>query len=312
MNKKKILLIGSSVMELSLNMFRLPDVGESVTDDGGVAYLPGGGATGVAVALSRLGADCVFCSKLGADSHGQSLYEHYRDMGINTSAIKVDHDYPTGLTVILREGNGTERRILYPGANENLTVENIAEAFAEQPDAMILDPTIPAAAAAAAGKIASVKGIPICICPAGGVSAPAFDALPAAEILVMDEATAERLTDIRPSGAESSLRCALAAYRKVHTHYLMIRLSGMRGTFYYDGKHYGMVPIVGNVRHPQDISNLDDAYFASLVLGYLVGGDIKSAIQLGESALALCALAGGGVKGFPTTTEVYQFLSKNR
>ena len=40
-DKKRILLIGSSVMELSLNMYRLPEAGERLTDDGGVAYLPG-------------------------------------------------------------------------------------------------------------------------------------------------------------------------------------------------------------------------------------------------------------------------------
>ena len=80
-NKRKILLIGSANMDLSMNMYKLPEPGETLIDDGGVAYVPGGKGANAAVALTRLGATCVFSTKLGADVHGQKLYNYYKEMG---------------------------------------------------------------------------------------------------------------------------------------------------------------------------------------------------------------------------------------
>ena len=42
MANKRILVIGSANMDLSLNMYKLPEAGETLIDDGGVAYIPGG------------------------------------------------------------------------------------------------------------------------------------------------------------------------------------------------------------------------------------------------------------------------------
>ncbi|MCQ2413242.1 MAG: PfkB family carbohydrate kinase [Clostridia bacterium] len=311
MDKRKILMIGSSVMELSLNMFQLPEPGQTVTDDGGVAYLPSGGATGLAVALSKLGADAMLCTKLGADAHGQSMYENYRELGIDTCAVKVDHEFPTGLCVTIKEGDGAERRVIYPGANENLTVENIQEAFGLNPEMLVLDLTLPAAVTSAAAKIASAKGIPFAVCPTDGIGDSPVGTLPQSEFFVIDDVTAEKMCGTRPAGTDSCLRAALAVYRQIHTKYLVIRLD-RRGTFFYDGKHYGMVPPVGNGKLCGAARDLTDVYNASLLLGYLTGGDVKGSAMLAESAMAVFAAKGATHAVYPTTPEVYEFLSRNR
>ena len=91
---KRILVIGSSNMDLSMNMYKLPNPGETLTDDGGVAYTPGGKGANAAVAFKKLGADVVFSTKLGADLHGQKLYGFFKETGLNTTYIKVDRDNP--------------------------------------------------------------------------------------------------------------------------------------------------------------------------------------------------------------------------
>ena len=75
MANKKILVIGSANMDLSMNMYKLPQAGETLIDDGGVAYVPGGKGANAAVAFAKLGAESIFCAKLGADLHGQRLYQ---------------------------------------------------------------------------------------------------------------------------------------------------------------------------------------------------------------------------------------------
>ena len=83
----KILLIGSANMDLSMNLYRVPEPGETVLDDGGIAYTSGGKGANSAVAFAKLGANCLFCTKLGADAHGQRLFNYYKEVGINTSCI---------------------------------------------------------------------------------------------------------------------------------------------------------------------------------------------------------------------------------
>ena len=85
MSKKRVLVIGSSNLDFVMNMSKLPGAGESIVDNGGVAYIPGGKGANAAIALSRLGAESVLCAKLGADIHGQKLYNYYKEVGLNTS-----------------------------------------------------------------------------------------------------------------------------------------------------------------------------------------------------------------------------------
>ena len=60
MAAKKILVIGSANIDLSMNMFRVPASGETIIDDGGVAYTPGGKGANAALAFKKLGAEVVF------------------------------------------------------------------------------------------------------------------------------------------------------------------------------------------------------------------------------------------------------------
>ena len=113
MAEKRVLIIGSSNMDLSLNVYRAPREGETVVDDGGVAYTPGGKGANAAIAFSRLGASAVFSTRLGADSHGQQLYNFYKESGLDTSYIKVDREAPTGFAVVIKEAVGSNRIIVY-------------------------------------------------------------------------------------------------------------------------------------------------------------------------------------------------------
>ena len=113
MEKKRILIVGSSNLDFVMNMYKLPEAGESLVDNGGVAYIPGGKGAAAAIAFNRLGAESVLCAKLGADIHGQKLYNYYKEVGLNTSYIKVDHDNPTGLAVVMKEGDGKSRSVLF-------------------------------------------------------------------------------------------------------------------------------------------------------------------------------------------------------
>ncbi len=295
-------------MDLSLNMYKLPAPGETVTDDGGVAYTPGGKGANAAVAFKRLGADCVFCTKLGADLHGQRLYSYYRELGLDTSYIKVDHDYPTGFAAVIKEFGGQNRIVYYPGANLRITSENLIEAFASEPDAAYISLEVGFDTALTASKIAAAKGIPLFIDAAPADKNHPLELLPPVEIFSPNETETYEYTGIMPAGAESALRAALALYKLVKCKYLVIK-QGHRGAFVYDGKHYRVVPafLADKV---VDTTAAGDAFTAAMTVMYSESGDIMEAVRFGCAAGALTVSRSGASSSIPTLDEVIKFIAK--
>lgn len=310
MGKKKILLIGSANMDFTMNVYRVPEAGETLLDDGGVAYTPGGKGANSAVAFHKLGAECVFCTKLGADIHGQKLYNYYKEIGINTSYIKVDHDHPTGLSVVIREADGQNRIVVYPGANSNITTEGVLEAFECQPDAVYIGFEIPFSVALSAAKIAAARKIPVFIDPAPASKDFSLDNLPEVEIFSPNETETLEYTGISPTTMESSLRAALALSRRVKAKYIVIK-QGARGAFLYDGKRYTTFP-AARVEKAVDTTAAGDAFTAALTLEYLRCGDIREAIKYANVAGAITVSRVGASVAVPTEEEIRSFMAAMR
>ena len=308
--KKKILLIGSSNMDFSMNVYKIPAAGETIIDDGGVAYTPGGKGANAAVAITKLGGECFFCTKLGADAHGQKLYNYYKDVGINTKYVKVDHDHPTGLAVVIKEGDGNNRIVVYPGANSHITTEAILEAFECEPDAVHIGFEIPFSVALSAAKIAAAKKIPIFIDPAPANKDFELENFPEVEIFSPNETETLEYTGIMPTGMENSLRAALALSRRVKAKYIVIK-QGSRGAFLYDGKRYHTFPAI-RADKTVDTTAAGDAFGAALLLEYLRSGDIRAAIKHGNAAGAITVTRAGASSSIPTAEEVAALAYKQQ
>ncbi|MBQ8372610.1 MAG: ribokinase [Clostridia bacterium] len=308
MKKSRILVVGSANMDLSMNMYKVPAKGETILDDGGVAYIPGGKGANAAVALQKLGADCVFCAKVGADLHGQKLYQYYKEMGIDTTYIKVDRENPTGLAVVMKESDGANRIVVYPGANSYLTVDNVTEAFECEPDALYIGFEIPFAVAAHAAKLASSRGIPVFVDAAPADKDHPLETLPPVEIFSPNESETEIYTGILPKGSDSSLRAALNLYKRVKCRYLVIK-QGDRGSFVYDGRHYFFVPAM-RAGKAVDTTAAGDAYTAAMVLAYLeFASDIKMATKYGTAAGAIAVTRKGASSSIPSAYEVAELVT---
>jgi ribokinase len=309
MAAKKILVVGSANMDLSMNVFRVPAAGETVIDDGGVGYTPGGKGANAAMALMKMGANAVLCAKLGQDVHGQRLYNYYKEMGMDTSCLKADHDFPTGLAVVIKEADGQNRIVVYPGANSNLTTDNVMDAFECNPDAVYIGFEIPFNIALTAAKVASAKGIPVFVDSAPAKRDHPLEALPPVEIFSPNETETEEYTGILPQGMESSLRAALSLYKRVKAKYIVIK-QGSRGAFIYDGKHYDTLPAI-RADKTVDTTAAGDAFTAALVVEYLRnGGDIKSAVKYANAAGAITVTRKGASSSVANDVEIRALLEK--
>lgn len=305
---KKILLLGSSIMDLSINTYKIPSPGEVIVDDGGVAYTPGGRGANSAAALGRLGAECLFLTKLGADAHGKRLFEHFKNIGINTSYIKVDRDFPTGFNVILKEGELPPRTIYYPGANMHVSRENIIEAMATSPDALYINFEVSFETALIAANAANERAVPVFAFASGARGDDALEHLPPLEVFSLNEAETAEYTGVMPQGADSSLRAALMIWKRVRCKYLVIK-QGARGAFIYDGKHYVMIPAY----RPEKVARKNgagDAFAAAMTLEYTVSKDIVRAVKFGCAAGAIAISRDGISAAMPTRPELEGFINK--
>ena len=296
-------------MDLSMNMYKLPEPGETLTDDGGVAYTPGGKGANAAITLKKLGADTVFSTKLGADLHGQKLYGFFKETGLNTAYIKVDRDNPTGFAAVIKESGGQNRIVYYPGANVHLSRENLLEAFSSSPDAVYLNFEVSFDVALAASKIASERGIPIFIDAAPAGRECALESLPRVEVFSPNETETQAYTGIIPAGADSALRAALALWKRVKCKYLVIK-QGARGVFIYDGKHYSMIPAY-RADKVVDTTAAGDIFTSAMTLEYLrTDGDIISAVKYGAAAAAVSVARAGAISSVPTPEEVIDLIRR--
>ena len=305
----KILLVGSANMDLSMNLYKIPEPGQTVIDDGGVAYTPGGKGANAAIALSKLGSECVLCTKLGADVHGQRLFRYYKENGINTAYIKVDPDYPTGFAVVMKEYDGQNRIVVYPGANSHITNENIIESFNCNPDALYLGFEIPFSAVLSAAKVAAAKGIPIFVDAAPASREYPLENLPMLEVFSPNETETFEYTGIMPTGTESCLKAAIAIQSRVKCRHVVIKL-GSRGSFIYDGKHFDMIPAY-RPEKVVDTTAAGDTFTAALTIEYLRSGDVANAARYGAAAAAVAVSRKGASTSIPTEAEVIKFLSSH-
>ena len=304
---KKILVVGSANMDLSLNVYRTPEPGETLVDDGGVAYIPGGRGANAAIAFTRLGADTTFLAKLGADVHGQQLYKFYREQGLDTSTIKVDRDFSTGFSAVIKESDGQSRIINYPGANTHITTESILAAFETNPDVLYTNFEVSFQTALFAAKVAARRGVPIVIDAAPADKSISLEALPYVDIFSPNEAETQELTGIMPAGADSSLRAALAIWRRMKCRYIVIK-QGARGASIYDGKKFDMVPACRPDKIA-DTATAGDTFTAAMTLEYIRTGDIKSAARYGAAAAAVAISRPGASSSIPTAAEVQRFIA---
>ena len=302
---KRILVVSSANLDFVQRMHHLPHAGETVTEtENGYGYVPGGKGANSAVTYARLGDDCVFCTRLGADANGDRLLSVYEKEGIDTRFIARDKKVATGLASILVEETGANRIIVYPGANNALTAADAEEALTCYPDGVYLQFEIPDEAVLAAAHFAHEKNIPVFV--DAGPARPDFplEKLGQVEIFSPNEAETRAYTGIDPTNAESCLRASIKLASLVSTKYVVIKLGG-RGAFIYDGKFANIVPAIPVPA--VDTTAAGDTFTAALVHFYLQGMDIQNATHLAHCAAAISVSRVGAYTSIPTKAEVLAF-----
>ena len=172
MHKAKVVVIGSSNTDMTIKGDRLPKPGETVLG-GEFRMGPGGKGANQAVAARRLGADVSFICKVGRDIFGDNAISGYQKEGIDCSRI-LRSDKASGTALILVDGNAENCIAVAPGANADLTpedVDSVADVI-RSADYLILQLEIPVESVLRAAKIAHEAGVYVILNPAPACHLP--------------------------------------------------------------------------------------------------------------------------------------------
>jgi ribokinase len=122
---KKVLVIGSLNMDLITMSARHPKLGETII---GKKFfeVPGGKGGNQAVAIGKLGGEVTMFGCVGDDGYGKNLISGLEDSNVGTSNIKLGKKN-TGIATIVVDDNADNTIIVVPGANYELTKEDVDE-----------------------------------------------------------------------------------------------------------------------------------------------------------------------------------------
>ena len=308
--KPRVLTIGSFESNFCLDISRFPEKGEELFSSGSREYRCGGRGAVAAVTFSNLGADCLFCSKSGADTDGARLKQIFARHKIDTRFISVARNHTTDYTVVVNEDDGSVRRLRFPGASAMLSAEDIEEAFTAYPDAVFVQLDVPIRAAVAALVYAKRQNVPIIADASPIPQGYSFDRFPSSEkydVFIVNSEKTKEITGIDPSNSDNCLRACFKLAAIVKADHYVIKL-GARGAFLYDNTYYKIIPTYEC--EAVDLTAAGDAFSASLAWQYIKTGDIATSVKYASAVASMVVSRKGGVESIPTLAEINDYINR--
>ena len=135
---KKIIVIGSSNVDMVVRTSHLPAPGETIL--GGEFFMnQGGKGANQAVAIKRLGGNLIFMAKLGNDVLGRQSVGYFKKEGIDTRYIALDEDSASGVALISVDDHAENSIVVASGANMLLNEQDVDKMLEEMCEGDPLD-----------------------------------------------------------------------------------------------------------------------------------------------------------------------------
>lgn len=295
MHKAKIVVIGSSNTDMTIKGDRLPKPGETVLG-GEFRMGPGGKGANQAVAAQRLGANVSFICKVGRDIFGDNAIAGYQKEGIDCSHI-LRSDKASGTALILVDGNAENCIAVAPGANADLTpedVDSVADVI-RSADYLILQLEIPVESVLRAAKIAHEAGVYVILNPAPACHLP--DELFGYISLITPNQTESALL----SGIEDNLDAAVEKLMQLGVKDVVVTL-GSKGALVISEGTRTLVPSL-KVK-AVDTTAAGDTFCGALCVALSEGCSLVDAAGFATKASALTVQKMGAQDSIPFRSDI--------
>lgn len=304
---KKIVVIGSSNVDLLMKMDHLPEKGETVTDAEFFQVYGGKGAN-QSVAAARAGGNVAFVNCVGEDAYTPQMVQNYKNDGINTSFVFQEKGIASGHALIMIGGEGMNYLSVAPGANYKLTPAKIDEAMPVIDEAamIVMQYEIQEETIKYVIDLANRKGIPVMW---NCAPARAFDLsyITRINILILNEVEAGFLAGIH---VENESDAEKAAQKLVDSGVEKVIITlGSKGAFVVTKTEKVSVPAFKV--EAIDTTAAGDTFCGVFAVALVERKSLKEALQFASAAAAISVTRIGAQPSAPTRKEIDEFLVKN-
>jgi ribokinase len=300
MDRKKILVAGSSNTDMVIRTDHFPAPGETIL---GGEFLMNAGGKGAnqAVAAARLGGNVTFIGKTGDDIFGKQAVKQLNEEGINVSFMALDKENPSGVAMITVDRNGENSIVVASGANGTLSPGDFDKAISEldHSEFVLLQLEIPVPTVEYIAQTAAWKGKKVILNPAPAV--PLSDnLLQNLYIITPNETEAGILTGMKVTDEDSAREAAFCLQKKGVE--IVIITMGAAGAFYLTSEKSGIIPSIRV--EAVDTTAAGDTFNGALAVALSEGKSLEEAIIFANRAAAISVTRVGAQSSVPYRNEL--------
>lgn len=300
MENRKIVVVGSSNMDMVVKTEHIPAPGETVLS-GSFFMNPGGKGANQAVAVARLGGEAVFISKMGNDVFGKQFSQLFSEEGIDIRYLVSDEDLPSGVALITVDQAGENSIVVASGANAALDGKDIDSALDQIAGAAILlvQLEIPMKTVDYVVRYAAGRGVKVILNPAPA-NILSQELLECVHILTPNIKEASMIAGIDVTDMESAKKaakiiCAKGARNVVVT-------MGSLGALIHANGEFVVVP--ARPVETVDTTAAGDVFNGALAVAVAEGKSLEEAVDIACEAAAISVTRLGAQSSIPYRTEL--------
>ena len=304
----RILVIGSSNVDLVMHMPRLPEVGETIIN-ASFSQTYGGKGANTAVATQRAGGQVTFVNCVGDDAYTPGMVAMFNAEGMDTRLIHHETGVASGTAFVMVGQNGQNYLTVASGANNRLTPERIdaIEGDIATADRVLLQCEIPAETNSRVLEIAHRHRVPVLLNLAPARPTDLED-LRKLDALVVNEVEGRFLA--KEAGLPVASDHELA--RLLRDHYdcprVVVTLGDEGAVAATSGEEISVPAFAVEV---VDTVAAGDTFCGSLAVALTEGQPLAAALRFGCAAAAISVGRKGASPSCPQRTEIEAFLAEN-
>lgn len=297
---KKIIVIGSSNVDMVVRTSHLPAPGETIL--GGEFFMnQGGKGANQAVAIKRLGGNLIFMAKLGNDVLGRQSVGYFKKEGIDTRYIALDEDSASGVALISVDDHAKNSIVVASGANMLLNEQDVDKMLEEmcEGDILLMQLEIPLQTVEYAARKAFGKGVKVVLNPAPARSLPK-ELFRHLYMVTPNRIEAEMLTGIKIAN-DADVEKVAEEICAMGVKNVIITLGSKGCLIREEGVSYR---IDAFKVEPVDTTAAGDTFNGALCVGLSEGMDLKQAAVMASKASSIAVTRMGAQSSIPYREEL--------
>lgn len=298
---REIVAIGRINIDIIMQVNRIPAKNEHVTSRSGFIS-SGGSASNFASQTARLGVGTGIIGCVGNDLYGQQALKELASAGVDTSAVLVLGNHPTGVFFLAEQRNKDRVVISEPGANRFLEKHVTEEEYITKSSVVHLAGSFPMMTERVQ-EMTTANGIVFSFDPGRAAQSLDFKSvLRRTDLLFLNQKELRDYFKITPTEK------ALKNFAKTIPGIVVVK-KGNKGAIATDGFEYCTSQVF-------DVSVVDtlgagDAFAAGFVTAWTRSERIEQALHVGNAVAALTITKKGAQNGQPTLDEAARLLKKH-